>query len=540
MREISINEDMMVSIIIRSFNEEKHIGKLLYELYQQETPFRFEIIVVDSGSTDATLDIVGKYNEVNIVQILPDDFSYGYSLNKGIEKAHGKYCVFVSAHCYPVNKDWLQKLIEPFNDKKVALVYGKQRGNHTTSFSECQILHKWFPDKSVKRQNLAFCNNANAAIRRDIWKFNKFSEKLTGMEDTNWARESILKGYYLSYSSEAEIVHVHNETWGQVYRRYEREALAFNEIYSNETFTFFDFIKLFLLNTVKDYSQGFFEGKLFFNIFAIPIFRFLQFYGTYRAHSYRKKEIPSELKHRLYYPRNPEVFTYERNKLIPERESGQREIFDVSRPLSSHLPVWPGDSRFKLEYIKNSAEHGVNVSQVSFNVHTGTHIDTPSHFIPEGKRLLDIPLSCLIGEAYVLEYSGQGPISNDFFQDAFIPPGCVRLLLKTLNSAESNSNSNCFNENFIAIAPDGAKWLVDYGINLIGVDGPSVQQYNDKDNATHTILMKNDIIIIEGLNLSSVSQGIYELVALPLNIPEAEGGPARVVLFESLSWGNYE
>lgn len=534
-------DDIKVSIIVRAFNEERHIGKLFHELFQQKTPFKYEVILVDSGSTDATLDIAEKFNEVIIIQISPDDFSFGYSLNKGIEKAHGKYCVFISAHCYPVNKNWLQKLIEPFTDKKVALVYGKQRGNHNTRLSECQIFHKWFPDKSVKRQSLAFCNNANAAIRRDIWKFNKFNEKLTGMEDINWAKESISKGYCLSYSSEAEIVHVHNETYGQVYRRYEREALAFNEIYPNETFIFFDFIKLFLLNTFKDYSQGFFEWKLFSNILDIPVFRFLQFYGTYKAHSYKKKEISSELKHRLYYPRNPQVFTSERKRLTPKEGGGEeREIFDISRPLSSHLPVWPGDSRFKLEYIRNNTEHGVNVSQISFNVHTGTHIDTPYHFLPDGKRLMDVPLSCLIGEAFVLEYYGKKPISKKFLQDAFIPPGCIRILFKTLNSTELNNNSKCFNEGFVAISPDGAKWLVDYGINLIGVDGPSVQQYNDKDNTTHTILMGNDIIIIEGLNLSSVSQGIYDLVALPLNIPEAEGGPARVVLFEKLSWGNYE
>ncbi|MEE9215414.1 MAG: glycosyltransferase [Thermodesulfobacteriota bacterium] len=532
MQEKKIDDDIKVSIIVRAFNEERHIGKLFYELFHQKTSFRYEVILIDSGSTDASLDIVAKYNQVIVVQISPEDFSFGYSLNKGIEKAHGEYCVFISAHCYPVSKNWLQKLIEPFNDNKVALVYGKQRGNHNTRYSECQIFRKWFPDKSVKRQDLAFCNNANVAIRRDIWKFNKFNEKLTGLEDINWAREVITKGYYLSYSSEAEIVHVHNETWGQVYRRYEREALAFNEIYPNETFTFFDSIKLFLLNTSKDYSQGYREGKLFSNILDIPIFRFLQFYGTYKAHSYKKKEIPSELKHRLYYPRNPEVFTFERKRLIPEREGEHREIFDVSRPLSPNLPVWPGDSHFKLEYIKNNTEHGVNVSQVTFNVHTGTHIDAPSHFIPNGKRLLDIPLSRLIGEAYVLEYFGKESVSKDFFQDTFIPEGCIRLLLKTLNSAEPNNNSKCFNEDFVAITPDGAKWLVDYGINLIGVDGPSVQQYNDKDNSTHTILMENDIIIIEGINLLSVSQGIYDLIALPLNIPEAEGGPARVILVE--------
>ncbi|MFQ5788770.1 MAG: cyclase family protein, partial [Thermodesulfobacteriota bacterium] len=484
---------------------------------------------VDSGSTDATLDIARKYNQVIIVQIQPEDFSFGYSLNRGIEKARGEYCVFISAHCYPVSKDWLQKLIEPFKDTEVALVYGKQRGDHNTRYSESQILAKWFPDKSVEKQNLAFCHNANAAIRRDIWRNNKFIEKLTGLEDLNWAKEVIAKGYYITYSSEAGVIHVHDETWNQVYRRYEREALAFKEIHPHEIFTFFDFVKLFLLNTVGDYIQGYHHRKLLPHIFEIPIFRFLQFFGTYNAHRFKKKEISSELKHRLYYPKNPEIFTSEKRRFIPKKQRKEKEIFDISRPLSSSLPVWPGDPPFRLDWVKNINEHGVNASHISFNVHTGTHIDVPYHFIPDGKKLLDISLNCLVGEAYVLEYFGKEPISEKMFQKSSIPQGCIRLLLKTVNSIEPN-DSQCFNKGFVALTPEGAQWLVDYGLELIGVDGPSVQRFDDRDNATHKLLMENDIIIIEGLSLSSVSQGIYDLIALPLNIPEAEGGPARVVL----------
>lgn len=178
---MNFNKD--ISIIIRTFNEEKHIGKLLEETNKQSISSDiFEIILVDSGSTDSTVEIAKRFNVV-LVQISPEDFSFGYSLNRGIEKSNGELCVFTSAHCYPVNEYWLENLISPFKDDKIALVYGKQRGNNSTRFSEHQVFAKWFPENSMKYQDHPFCNNANAAIRKSIWKGNKYNERLTGLED---------------------------------------------------------------------------------------------------------------------------------------------------------------------------------------------------------------------------------------------------------------------------------------------------------------------------------------------------------------------
>src|SRR5205823_1365971 len=126
-----------ISIIIRCYNEEEHIGRLLSGIIQQ-TQQDFEIIVVDSGSTDATLSIASRY-PVKVVHIAPQDFSFGRSLNMGCEAAGGEILVFASAHVYPLYDDWLEKIARPFADPKVALSYGGQRGNEVTKYSEHQV-----------------------------------------------------------------------------------------------------------------------------------------------------------------------------------------------------------------------------------------------------------------------------------------------------------------------------------------------------------------------------------------------------------------
>ena len=183
-----------VSIIIRCYNEEEHIGRLLMGIYSQ-SEIEFEVIVVDSGSTDRTLNIARQY-PVRIINIDKEDFSFGHSLNLGCAAAKGEYLTFISAHCYPVRTSWLRKLLEPLQKPKVALSYGKQRGNGITKFSEHQVFTKWFPDVSNRIQRTPFCNNANAAIKRSLWKKYPYNEEITGLEDLDWAKNIIEKGYY--------------------------------------------------------------------------------------------------------------------------------------------------------------------------------------------------------------------------------------------------------------------------------------------------------------------------------------------------------
>ncbi len=291
-----------VSVIVRSYNEELHIKKLFEGIKRQKFEnAEVETILVDSGSEDETLEIADQY-PVKVVHIKPEEFSFGYSLNKGIENSTGDYIVLISAHCYPVNDNWLEQLVSPLKDvEETALTYGKQRGYHTSYYSEHQIFRKWFPEEVNGTQNHPFCNNANAAVKRALWERFRYDETLTGLEDLDWGRRVSAEGYRVVYVPDAEIIHIHNETYRKVFNRYRREAMAYRKIYPGEKFSFVDFIKLFFLNSFSDYFYAASEGKLFKNILKIPLFRFCQLYGTYRGYK-RVMEITGELRKIFYYP----------------------------------------------------------------------------------------------------------------------------------------------------------------------------------------------------------------------------------------------
>jgi glycosyltransferase involved in cell wall biosynthesis len=291
------------SIVVRAFNEEKHIGRLLTGLKQQSTQ-DFELILVDSGSTDRTRDIASGDDwefSVRIVQIEPERFSFGRSLNSGIREARGENIVIASAHVYPVYPDWLEKLIRPFEDSRVGLTYGKQRGGGTTRFSEHQIFARWFPDQSKVQEANPFCNNANAAIRKEFWLEHQYDETLSGLEDLEWAHWAIDQGYSVSYVAEAEIVHIHEDTPRGVYNRYKREAMAFKRIFPEEQFKFWDFIRLFFGNAGSDLSLAIRERKVASEFGSITWFRFMQFWGTYRGYQ-QSGPLTKELRRTFYYP----------------------------------------------------------------------------------------------------------------------------------------------------------------------------------------------------------------------------------------------
>ena len=287
------------SIVIRAYNEEKHIARLLTGILEQ-TVKDVQIILVDSGSQDDTVAIASRF-PVDIVHIQPQDFTFGRSLNLGIAAAKAERVVMASAHVYPIYPDWLEKLLEPFADPQIGLSYGKQRGGETSKYSEHQVFRSWFPDQSTPRQTHPFCNNANAAIRRSLWQQHPYDELLTGLEDLAWARWLLTQGQLLAYTAEAEIIHVHNETWRGVYNRYRRESMAFKQIYPHETFHFTDFIRLWLSNVWSDWRAASSEhvlGKEWANIMR---FRAMQFWGTYQGYR-RSGPLTWKLKQTFYYP----------------------------------------------------------------------------------------------------------------------------------------------------------------------------------------------------------------------------------------------
>jgi glycosyltransferase involved in cell wall biosynthesis len=287
------------SVVIRAYNEEKHIGRLLEGILAQ-TVRDVEIILVDSGSTDATVSVASRY-PVRVVSIAPEEFTFGRSLNRGCAAARGEWIVVASAHVYPVYPDWLEQLLAPFEDPVVALTFGKQRGSSTTKFSEHQILAAWFPEKSA-RVDRPFCNNANAAIRRNLWSMRPYNEEIPALEDVEWATWATAQGRSVAYVAEAEVIHVHDEDRRAVYNRYRREAMALKQIRPQEHFRVSDLARLYLSNVLMDAWHALQEGVLLAKIGEIAWFRWMQFWGTYRGFA-QSGPLTRQLKDAFYYPR---------------------------------------------------------------------------------------------------------------------------------------------------------------------------------------------------------------------------------------------
>ncbi len=292
------------SIVIRAYNEEQHLGKLLQGLRQQTIPDA-EVILVDSGSTDQT-PLIGHRFGAKVLSISPQEFTFGRSLNLGIAHAEGEWIVIASAHVYPLYPDWLERLLAPFQDRQIALAYGKQRGNASSKYAERQIFQQWYPDQSNYRQTHPFCNNANAAIRRSLWEEHPYDETLSGLEDLAWAKWAVEQGYFLAYVAEAEVIHVHRETPHAVYNRYRREAMAFKRIFPQEQFGLGDFLRLAFSNIANDLWHAKRDKELGRSFREIIWFRWMQFWGTYQG--YRQSgPLTWQLRQTFYYPRRIQI-----------------------------------------------------------------------------------------------------------------------------------------------------------------------------------------------------------------------------------------
>lgn len=206
-------------------------------------------------------------------------------------------------------------------------------------------------------------------------------------------------------------------------------------------------------------------------------------------------------------------------------------IYDISLPISPGMPVWPGDPSVILERVKKIEEGAnSNVSHLSLSAHTGTHVDAPYHFLGGDSPTIDrLPLKLLTGRAYVLHLPDVDLITASVLEKAEIPPRTRRLLLKTRNSDYWLNPGLSFQTDFVAISPDGAHHLVERGVKLVGIDYLSVAPYGDS-RPTHQVLLKAGVVLLEGLDLSKVSQGRYTLHCLPLKLVGSDGAPARAIL----------
>jgi len=290
---------MKCSLVVRAYNEEKHIGRLM-EGVSHQTVRDVQAILVDSGSTDATASIAARYG-AQVVHIRPEEFTFGRSLNLGVAAATRELVAIASAHVYPVYPDWLERLLEPFADPQVALAYGRQRGGEASKFSEQQVYIHWYPDQSNPRQTQPFCNNANAAIRRSVWEGHPYDESLTGLEDLAWAKAALETGHLLAYSAEAEIVHLHDETPRGVANRYRREAMAFKRLYPEAHFSLYDFVRMTSANIASDLGHAARQRLLWKSLADIFWYRTMQFWGTWQGYR-RSLEWNWQLRQTFYYP----------------------------------------------------------------------------------------------------------------------------------------------------------------------------------------------------------------------------------------------
>lgn len=217
------------SVVIRAFNEQKHLPALFDALARQAYR-NFETIVVDSGSFDDTRAIAATRAD-RLLRISSHDFTFGYSLNAGIRAACGRYIVMASAHTVPCDEHWLGQLVAPLADSNVAMTYGRQLGVESSKFCEVKDMERAFgPNPRDEHPSRFAVNNANSAVRRDLWLEHPFDEALPGLEDVEWARHWIRKGFAVRYVPEAALYHIHEETWPQIRRRFYREAVAWRRM----------------------------------------------------------------------------------------------------------------------------------------------------------------------------------------------------------------------------------------------------------------------------------------------------------------------
>ncbi|WP_349408789.1 arylformamidase [Pseudalkalibacillus sp. SCS-8] len=202
------------------------------------------------------------------------------------------------------------------------------------------------------------------------------------------------------------------------------------------------------------------------------------------------------------------------------------KIWDISQPLQEGVPTWPGDTPFSFKLNWTKEETGsVNVGSLTLSTHTGTHVDAPFHFDDEGKKMLDLKPDLYVGEALVVHLENRESIQPRDLE-GYDLNGVERLLIKT----GSWNDRTEFPSSITYLSPELAPFLIEKGIKLIGVDVPSVDQVDSKDLAAHHSLLDHDIHILESVVLDEVEEGVYELIALPLALAEADASPVRAIL----------
>jgi len=280
-----------VSILIRTKNEERYIEQTLSVLFSQ-THKNFEVLIVDSGSTDRTLEIAREY-PVKIYEIRPEDFTWGYALNYGFKMANGKYVVCLSGHTLPLSNNWLNLLISNFKDDKVVAVMSKNLPcPDCNPFDRRGLLKKFnIPKQEITGGPPYIFGNYSSVIRKSVWERIRFDESLSYAEDQDWVLKVISAGYKIMYEPTAEVYHSHNETLRQICRRSYCEAYAW-KVLKFKKYTYLSIIFDIFAGSVFDMVYVLYKRDSIKWFFFAPLRRLAKNYGRFKAAG-DVKEIPN-------------------------------------------------------------------------------------------------------------------------------------------------------------------------------------------------------------------------------------------------------
>lgn len=272
---------MDASIVIRTYNEEEWLGRTLKKVLAQKYSGTFEVIVIDSGSTDSTVTIAKSFS-VKLIEIPKELFTYGRSLNMGAKAAKGKYIVNLSAHAPPVQEHWLQSLLSPFKDKKVGATFGKQIPLPGCNPLDARELRAFYGTKKTKNNVPHMFSNSNGAVRKSLWKSIPFDESLPYAEDQFWAKTIVQKGYNVVYVPSGVVMHSHNDTLKKTYQRAKSESQAIT-LLTKKHMSFFTFLISYAGGLIQDYLFILSRPTYYGWIIKLPFFRFMKVWGRYRG-----------------------------------------------------------------------------------------------------------------------------------------------------------------------------------------------------------------------------------------------------------------
>ncbi len=208
-----------------------------------------------------------------------------------------------------------------------------------------------------------------------------------------------------------------------------------------------------------------------------------------------------------------------------------QQVIDISLELPEGSPVWPGDPGFSRVVVSESGGGRSEVARLELSSHLGTHLDTPAHFMPGGRRVGDYPPERFILPARVVDIPGVAVVSAGDLDDVDLAEGQA-LVLKTANTTTGRCRSGRFEEDFVGIDESAARWLADRRVPLVGIDYLSIEPYRQgpHPHRVHVTLLEADVLILEGVDLTDVTPGKYLLSCPPLRIPAAEATPVRAML----------